>query len=152
MVLNQRQVLVIVSDWEPYLGSLFCVGFCGWLFLVFCLCVYAPDRTVSVFHICCFGILQCSHLWSLLNMLNSNHAALWSDPSSTEESRYTHTLWHDETTPHTLWHDETTPHTVWHDETTPHTLWHDETTPNTLWHDEATQHTIGQDDSRRRII
>ena len=29
MVLNQRQVLVIVSDWEPYLGSLFCVGFCG---------------------------------------------------------------------------------------------------------------------------
>ena len=35
MVLNQRQVLVIVSDWEPYLGSLFCVGFCGWLFPVF---------------------------------------------------------------------------------------------------------------------
>ena len=29
MVLNQRQVLVIVSDWEPYLGSLFCVGFGG---------------------------------------------------------------------------------------------------------------------------
>ena len=26
---SQRQVLVIVSDWEPYLGSLFCVGFCG---------------------------------------------------------------------------------------------------------------------------
>ena len=42
MVLNQRQVLVLVSDWEPYLGSLFCVGFCGWLF-------YAPVRTVSVF-------------------------------------------------------------------------------------------------------
>ena len=29
MVLDQRQVLVIVSDWEPYLGSPFCVGFCG---------------------------------------------------------------------------------------------------------------------------
>ena len=29
MVLNQRQVLVIVFDWEPYLGSLFCVGVCG---------------------------------------------------------------------------------------------------------------------------
>ena len=29
MVLNQRQVLVIVSDWEPYLGSLFCVGIWG---------------------------------------------------------------------------------------------------------------------------
>ena len=25
MVLNQWQVLVIVSDWEPYLGSLFVV-------------------------------------------------------------------------------------------------------------------------------
>ena len=44
MVLNQRQVFVIVSDWQPYLGSLFCVGFCGWLSSVF-----VPDRTVSVF-------------------------------------------------------------------------------------------------------
>jgi hypothetical protein len=38
MVLNQRQVLIIVSDWEPYLGSL---GFtvCLWLIVpvsVFC--------------------------------------------------------------------------------------------------------------------
>jgi hypothetical protein len=40
-------VLVIVSDWEPYLGSLFCVGFCGWLFPVFAF--VAPDRAVSVF-------------------------------------------------------------------------------------------------------
>ena len=47
MVLNQWQVLVIVSDWEPYLGSLFCVGICGWLFPVFVF--YAPVRTVSVF-------------------------------------------------------------------------------------------------------
>jgi hypothetical protein len=47
MVLNQRQVLVIVSDWEPYLGSLFCVGFGGWLFPVSVF--YAPVRTVSVF-------------------------------------------------------------------------------------------------------
>ena len=29
MVLNQRQVFVIVSDWEPYLGSLFGVVFFG---------------------------------------------------------------------------------------------------------------------------
>ena len=47
MVLNQRQVLVIVSDWEPYLGSLFCVGVCGRLFPVFVFS--APVRTVSVF-------------------------------------------------------------------------------------------------------
>jgi hypothetical protein len=47
MVLNQRQVLVIVSDWEPYLGSLFCVGFLWVIVPVF----VAPDRTVSVFHV-----------------------------------------------------------------------------------------------------
>jgi hypothetical protein len=35
MVLNQRQVLIIVSDWEPYLGSL-------------SLC-FAPDRAVFGF-------------------------------------------------------------------------------------------------------
>ena len=35
MVLNQRQVLVIVSDWEPYLGSLFGVGFL-WVFVLVC--------------------------------------------------------------------------------------------------------------------
>ena len=33
MVLNQRQVLAIVSDWEPYLGSL---GFtvCWWVIVL----------------------------------------------------------------------------------------------------------------------
>ena len=46
MVLNQRQALVIASDWEPYLGSLFCVGLCGW-FPVFVF--VAPDKAVSVF-------------------------------------------------------------------------------------------------------
>ena len=25
MVLNQKQVLVVVSDWEPYSSSLFCI-------------------------------------------------------------------------------------------------------------------------------
>ena len=47
MVLNHRQVLVIVSDWEPYLGSLFCVGFCGWWSPV---SVFVPHGTVSGFH------------------------------------------------------------------------------------------------------
>ena len=38
MVLNQRQVLVIVSDWEPYLGSL---GFtvCLWVIVLVPICV-----------------------------------------------------------------------------------------------------------------
>ena len=47
MVLNQRQVLVIVSDWEPYLGSLFCGGVSVWLFPVFVFS--APDRAVLGF-------------------------------------------------------------------------------------------------------
>ena len=29
MVLNQGQLSIIVSDWEPYLGSFFPQGFCG---------------------------------------------------------------------------------------------------------------------------
>ena len=51
MVLNQRQVLVIVSDWEPYLGSLFGVGF---LWVIVPVSVFAPDRAVLVSHISCF--------------------------------------------------------------------------------------------------
>ena len=34
MVLNQRQLSIVVPDWEPYLGSLFSIVFCGWLFPV----------------------------------------------------------------------------------------------------------------------
>ena len=29
MVLNQGQLSIVVSDWEPYLGSFFPQGFCG---------------------------------------------------------------------------------------------------------------------------
>jgi hypothetical protein len=43
MVLNQRQVLVIVSDWEPYLGSM---GFTVCLWVIVHVSVFAPDRTV----------------------------------------------------------------------------------------------------------
>ena len=56
MVLNQRQVLVIFSDWEPYLGSLFCVGFCGWLSPV---SVFVPHGTVSGFQVSCFVVYSC---------------------------------------------------------------------------------------------
>ena len=58
MVLNQRQVLVIVSDWEPYLGSLFCVWFCGWMFLS--LCLLHQIGLFSVLHISCF--VYCSFI------------------------------------------------------------------------------------------
>ena len=33
VVLNQRQVFIVVSDWEPYLGSLFC--HCGLWVIVY---------------------------------------------------------------------------------------------------------------------
>jgi hypothetical protein len=39
MVLNQRQVLVVVSGWEPYLGSLFC--HCGLWVIASCVSVCA---------------------------------------------------------------------------------------------------------------
>ena len=51
MVLNQRQVLVIVSDWEPYLGSL---GFTVCLWVIVPVSVFAPDRAVLGFHVSCF--------------------------------------------------------------------------------------------------
>ena len=57
MVLNQRQVLVIVSDWEPYLGSLFSVGVCGWLFSVF-VCLHQIE--LLQLSLCCFVFLKCS--------------------------------------------------------------------------------------------
>ena len=63
MVLNQRQVFVIVSDWEPDLGSLFCVGFCGWLFPVSVFS--APDRTVSGFAMF-FCFCNCVHIEFLI--------------------------------------------------------------------------------------
>ena len=46
MVLNQRQLSIVVPDWDPYLGSLFSRLMCGWFFSVLCF-VYSPYRTVS---------------------------------------------------------------------------------------------------------
>ena len=52
MVLNQGQLSIIVSDWEPYLGSFSHSVFVGSYFLF---CVSAPDRTVPVFiHSLCY--------------------------------------------------------------------------------------------------
>ena len=43
-VLNQGQLSIVVSDWEPYLGS-FSPTWCLWV-VIFCLVFSAPDRTV----------------------------------------------------------------------------------------------------------
>ena len=37
IVLNQWQVFVVVSDWEPYLGSLFCIVVRGLLSMLCCM-------------------------------------------------------------------------------------------------------------------
>ena len=47
VVSNQRQLSIIVSDWESYLGSL--LPTCVLWVVIFCL-VSAPDRTVLFFH------------------------------------------------------------------------------------------------------
>ena len=54
LVLNQRQVFIVVSDWEPYLGSHVLWVFCGRLFPV---SVFVPHGTVSGFHISCFVVV-----------------------------------------------------------------------------------------------
>ena len=103
MVLKQRQELVIVSDWKPYLGCVFCVGVCGWLFPVFVFS--APDRTVLGF--ATFVILylcSCSRYRLLLNMFNTNYAAFWSSSPSTEENRYNSPIWSN--TKSILWQEQ----------------------------------------------
>ena len=57
MVLNQEQLSIVVSDWEPYLGRFFPPMFCGWLFSVSC---SAPDRTVLVSFCTLLFLFQCS--------------------------------------------------------------------------------------------
>ena len=46
---NQRQLSIVVSDWESYLGSLFPT--CALCVVIFCL-VSVPDRTVLFFSLC----------------------------------------------------------------------------------------------------
>ena len=68
---NQRQVSVVVSDWEPYLGNLFSIVFCGWLCPVL---VFSPYGTVSVVCLYFSYFVQCSvdllniSLWTLTTL------------------------------------------------------------------------------------
>jgi hypothetical protein len=88
MVLNQRQVSV-VSDWEPYFGSLFSIVFCGWLDPVL---VLSPYGTVSVVYLYFCYFVQCSVDFIKYIIMDTYHAAHWSDPcyssSDEEEFRY----------------------------------------------------------------
>ena len=55
MVPRQRQLWIVVSDWEPYLGSLFPPGFVGSCFLFFCLHQTELFRLFSLFCNSIFG-------------------------------------------------------------------------------------------------
>ena len=81
LVLNQRQLSIVVPDWEPYLGSLFSIVFGGWLFSVF-VCLHQTE--LFRLFLCCF-VNQCSVYF--IKMMNTYHAAHWSSPSS-HDSRY----------------------------------------------------------------
>ena len=83
MVLNQRQLSIVVSDGEPYLGSLFS-HFELWV-IVFRFSVFTIRD--------CFGfpLFFCLFVFSvqfIKGIMNTYHAALWSTPSSTNENRY----------------------------------------------------------------
>ena len=89
MVLNQRQVSFVVSHWESYLGSLFPLVFCVWLFSVVCL--HHTELFRFCLSLCCF-VIQCAV--DLLNInMDTYHAAHWSDldysSSDDEENCYT---------------------------------------------------------------
>jgi hypothetical protein len=56
--------------------------FCGWLFSVF---VCLPQTELFRLFLCCF-VIQCS-VYFIKNM-NMYHAAHWSSPSSSHDSRY----------------------------------------------------------------
>jgi hypothetical protein len=97
MVPNQRQLSIVVSDWEPYLGGLFS-HYVLWVVL-FCVCVYHTVLFRVIHSLCCFWSF--SVLFILLNIMNTYHAAPWSSPSSTNDSRYSlckHSLFYSEVT------------------------------------------------------
>ena len=81
MVLNQGQLSIVVSDWEPYLGSFF-PTYVLWV-VIFCLVFSAPDRTVSVSCILFVILFQCS-----VQVMNTYHTALWSDSSSSDDDTH----------------------------------------------------------------
>jgi hypothetical protein len=83
LVPNQRQLLIVVSDWGSYLGCHFPFWFCGLLSMCSCM-------SALVVYSGTFGLLflvslfKCSSCFSLIKeeciliTLYSNHAAPWS--------------------------------------------------------------------------
>ena len=70
MVPNQRQLIIVVSDWGSYLGNHFPTVFCGILFWVSACC------TAYVTVPCLFPF--CFVSFTKIKVWNSEHAAPWS--------------------------------------------------------------------------
>ena len=51
MILNQKHVSFVISDWESYLGNLFPPVFCGWLFSVLVFYLTGLFQVLVYFHV-----------------------------------------------------------------------------------------------------
>ena len=90
LVLNQRQLVIVVSDWGPYLGSHFRWGFCGVLSMCSCMSALVVDSVTVVWYSlvkCSSGVLQVFFVNK--RRMYSNHAAPWSHRYN-ERDRITH--------------------------------------------------------------
>ena len=70
MVPNQMQLAIVVSDWEPYLGSLFPPVFVGSCFLSLCVCT---RQNCFV----CFRFFVLMFSFFIKSTMNTYHAAPW---------------------------------------------------------------------------
>ena len=86
MVLNQWRVIVVVSDWEPYLGSLFCIVVGGLLSMLRCMLAQCFDsshvRLVSLF-VCLvyfvffrLSLKRCIHITLRFSLLTTTIVAI----------------------------------------------------------------------------
>ena len=79
MVLNQGQLSIVVSDWEPYLGTVFPTCGCGRLTLFRALCFWASRFIFVVFSVF-FGVILIK-----IKKMHAHHAAPWSSPSNSRD-------------------------------------------------------------------
>ena len=74
-------MILVVSDWEPYLGSLgFALDFVG---DCSCLCVVLPDRLYYVTRFVFCIVISCVTFF--IKVMNNHYAAFRSDSLSTNE-------------------------------------------------------------------
>ena len=80
MVLNQGQLSIVVSDWEPYLGALFSPP----VFVGGCLCLehFAFELTVCLCSVnVLFGVILIK-----IKKMYAHHSAPWSSPLNSRDN------------------------------------------------------------------